>query len=168
MLNDQKIFKHMRFVRGVTIKALETTTETLADEIPFGFKNSIRWNLGHIYVIHELLAYQFSGGNPSLPTNYNELFQRATSPLTWDSTPPTLTELSHYLLNQVDRLERDFADHIKEQALHTFKPTNEVEYNSIGEILNFAIWHEGNHLGTIKSIKRACGVEKLWELPDSN
>lgn len=166
MLTGEQLFKHMRFVRGVTLKALESTSENLANEIPFGFKNNIRWNLGHIYIIHELLAYHFSEGIPQIPNNYATLFQRATAPKDWKETPPSLQEISRYLTEQVERFERDFKDRLQENTPTAFYPTKEVSYSTVGELLNFAVWHEGNHIGTIKAIKRASGVTNLWELPE--
>lgn len=166
LLNEEQVFKHMHFVRGVTIKALESTTEKLADEMPDGFRNTIRWNLGHIYVIHELLTHYFSGHNPQIPTNYDILFQRATSPKDWTVTPPTLKELSNHLSDQVVRFERELKGRFEENTPMAFEPTKGVSYSTIGELLNFAIWHEGNHIGTIKAIKRASGVDKLWEVPE--
>jgi uncharacterized damage-inducible protein DinB len=165
MINEEQLFKHMHFVRSVTLKALQSTSEQLADEIPQGFKNNIRWNLGHIYVIHELLTHYFSGDTPQIPTNYDLLFNRATTPNNWERElpPPTLKEISNHLTTQTDRIESGLKGRLFEVTTKSFQPTKDITYSTIGELLNFAVWHEGNHIGSIKALKRACGVTNLWE-----
>lgn len=58
---ESHLFKQMDFVRGQTLKLMEGVTEEQADVIPEGFRNSIRWNLGHIYVVTERIAFQYIG-----------------------------------------------------------------------------------------------------------
>lgn len=54
---DQIIFKQLKFVRSVTVRAVEGLSEGILDSIPEGFNNNIRWNLGHIYLVQEKFAF---------------------------------------------------------------------------------------------------------------
>ena len=61
---NEAIFNQLDFARGGTLKSVENVTEQEADIIPEGFANSIRWNLGHIYTVHEQFAFATAGERP--------------------------------------------------------------------------------------------------------
>ncbi|BCB06028.1 DinB family protein [Bacillus sp. KH172YL63] len=164
-MNDHMLFQQMDFIRQRTIAALDTTTEAHADEIPSGFRNSIRWNLGHILLSHENLVYSFAGENEqkSLPPTYDELFSFNTSPETWGTlVPPSLAELREHLEAQPKRLRETFSGRLDETGEKPFVLGGNTTFTTIGEVLSFANWHEGLHQGTITSIKRVQGIEDLW------
>ncbi|KMJ58055.1 hypothetical protein AB685_14670 [Bacillus sp. LL01] len=158
---EEMLFKQMQFVRNRTIAALDATTERLADEMPGGVRNSIRWNLGHIFVSHDTVLYPFIGKEHQVPELYLELFGMGSSPLNWEAEAPSLQELREYLVAQPTRIQKDFAGKLEEPIRQPFKLGN-YELRTVGELLNFAIWHEGLHQGTINTIKRAVGTEDLW------
>lgn len=54
---DQIVFKQIKFVRSVTVRAVEGLSEGTLNSIPEGFNNNIRWNLGHIYLVQEKFAF---------------------------------------------------------------------------------------------------------------
>jgi hypothetical protein len=60
---ENYLLTQMKFVRTSTIRSVEGLDEKLADIIPKGFNNNIRWNLGHIYLMQERLAFQFCRGS---------------------------------------------------------------------------------------------------------
>ncbi|WLR46662.1 hypothetical protein LC065_13925 [Halobacillus litoralis] len=37
-----------------------------------------------------------------------------------------------------------------------------IVFRTLDEVLNFTIWHEGLHQGTISAMKRAQGIENLF------
>ena len=45
---------HLDTVRALPLRVLDATPEELADRVPEGYVNSIRWNLGHIKSMHAL------------------------------------------------------------------------------------------------------------------
>jgi uncharacterized damage-inducible protein DinB len=165
-MKEEMLFQQMQFIRDRTLAQLDVTTEALADELPNGFRNTIRWNLGHIFVSHEFLLHSFAGEEPKIPADYNELFQRNTSPAEWITAPPTLQELRNLLDDQTKRIVEVFSGRLSEEGENPFQMTETVKFTTIGEVLNFALWHEGLHQATINCIKRAAGVENLWELPN--
>ncbi|MGD6780304.1 DinB family protein [Sutcliffiella horikoshii] len=158
---EEMLFKQMQFVRKRTIAALDATTEHLADEMPGNVKNSIRWNLGHIFVSQDTLLYPFIGEEHHVPKDYLELFAIGSSPHQWKSDPPTLQEIRNFLVEQPIRIQKDFAGKLEERIHQPFK-LGEYELTTLGELLSFAIWHEGLHQGAINTIKRAVGTEDLW------
>ncbi len=158
---EELLFKQMQFVRKRTIAALDATTEQLADEMPGDVKNSIRWNLGHIFVSHDTLLYPFIGEAHHIPKQYLELFGMGTSPHEWEAEVPSLQEIREYLVGQPERIQADFAGKLEERVERPFK-LGDYELTTLGELLSFAIWHEGLHQGAINTIKRAVGTEDLW------
>lgn len=100
------MFKQLAFVRGQTLKLMDGVTEETADRIPDGFRNTIRWQLGHIYVVLERFAFQFMGLPLHLPEGFKEQFEYGTTPLNRPNSVavPTLPELESLLKDQQERI----------------------------------------------------------------
>ncbi|MGF2618346.1 DinB family protein [Rossellomorea vietnamensis] len=162
-MEDSQLFKQMDFIRMRTIAALDNTTEEMADLVPDGFKNSIRWNLGHIYLSQENLIHSFAGEKGQIPEGFPELFGFNTSPDSWEATPPSLPELRQLLSEQPKRLKDSFLGRLSEKGEKPFQMTKEIAFETLAEVVSFANWHEGLHQGAITSIKRVQGIENLWD-----
>src|SRR5690606_17634294 len=96
--------QHMQIVRGITEKTIQQIPEELADIIPVGFTNNIRWNFGHIAYIQEKLVFGVVGEKMSLPVAYEIFFSAGTKPTDWIGTPPTLSEILGELIAQKERI----------------------------------------------------------------
>lgn len=165
-MKEHMLFQQMEFIRMRTLAALDATTEQQADDMPEGFKNSIRWNLGHILLSQENLLFSFVGENDrhSLPTEYGELFGFHTSPHTWNGlTPPALSELREKLEDQPRRMKEVFSGRLDELGEKPFVLGEHTTFTTLAEVLSFTNWHEGLHQGAITAIKRVQGIENLWE-----
>ncbi|QFT88114.1 DinB superfamily protein [Bacillus sp. THAF10] len=155
------LFKQMEFVRKRTLAALDATEESMADQLLDGVNNTLRWNYGHIFVSHDTLLYPLIGKQHHASEDLVKHFSMGTSPKDWIGNGPSLKELRQYLEEQPERMKQDFAGKLEEPLQKPFK-LGEYELVSVGEVLSFAIWHEGLHQGTVNTIKRALGVEDLW------
>lgn len=161
MTNEEILFKQMDFVRKRTVMMIESTSEELADQMPSGFRNSIRWNAGHIFLSQDTLMYSFAGEDHQVPETYFPLFEMKTSPLDWKTDPPSLAELKEQLSTQSDRIRRDFSGRLEERIIRPFQ-IGDYRLETLAEVLAFANWHEGLHQGVINSLKRACGIDNLF------
>lgn len=96
---EHYLFRQLAFVRDQVLQAVEGISEETADQIPEGFRNSIRWQMGHIYVVMERYAFQYMELPLQLPEGFKEQFEYKTSPLTTpaDIVVPTLSELKMLL-----------------------------------------------------------------------
>lgn len=47
-MKEEQLFQQMKLWRNWTVEFLLTIPEKLADQVPEGHNNSIRWNAGHI------------------------------------------------------------------------------------------------------------------------
>ncbi|WP_342047649.1 DinB family protein [Bacillus sp. OTU530] len=109
------IFKQLRFVRENTINYVAEINDEASLFIPEGFNNNIKWNLGHIYVVQEKLAFYFIKEKMIMPNNFSELFTTDTKPTNWgDQALPTISELIQLLENQIERIEQTLELRLKE------------------------------------------------------
>jgi len=141
----------------MTLNEMNNVSEELADCIPRGFHNNIRWNLGHIYNAAGGLLSRYTGEENKVPESCPGLFGRGTKPADWQGDIPSLSELHKRLKEQVDELEFAYAKRLND-ALITPCDIGNVQLTTIGELLDFIFFHEGLHIGAIKGLKRSLGL----------
>ncbi|RCX23729.1 DinB family protein [Fontibacillus phaseoli] len=149
------LFNQLAFVRGQTLKLVEGVTEQLADRIPEGFRNTIRWNLGHIYVVCERFAFQHLNLPQHLPNGFKEQFENGTSPIQPVSFPiPTLTELEILLKEQQERIRQALEHRLQEKIVPPYTTSAGMILETPEQFLSFNLYHEGMHLSIIKLYKK--------------
>ncbi|WP_410768804.1 DinB family protein [Fontibacillus sp. BL9] len=150
------LFNQLAFVRGQTLKLLDGVTEELADRIPEGFRNTIRWNLGHIYVVCERFAFKHLNLPQQLPNGFKEQFENGTSPSIQPvSFPiPTLPELEILLKEQQDRIRNALAHRLQEKIVPPYTTSAGMTLETPEQFLSFNLYHEGMHLSVIKLYKK--------------
>lgn len=152
-MNEENIFQQINLIRQNTLNEMEDLSEEQADQRPRGFNNTIRWNLGHIYTVQNVLLSKLGGKNIEIPSHCLELFASGTKPADWQGEVPTLNELKQLLEEQPAKLKVALAGQLDEKAVEPFQ-----SLSTIGELLNFTMYHEGMHVGTIKGLKKANSV----------
>lgn len=153
-MNEEMIFKLIDLIRQNTLKEMESLSKEQADQMPAGFNNTIRWNLGHIYTVQNALLSQFGGKDIEMPSRYPELFAPGTKPADWqEGEVLTLNDVKQSLEEQPEKLKEALAGQLDEKLA---KPFNSLA--TVGELLNFTTYHEGMHVGVIKGLKKANSV----------
>lgn len=156
MEQDFYLFRQLAFVRAQTLKAVEGISEETADLVPEGFRNNIRWNLGHIYVVLERFAFHYIGLPQQLPSGFKERYEFGTSPV--DSTVtgpiPTLPELAVLLSEQQDRIREALAGRLNEKLEQPYTTSTGITLETPHQFLGFSLYHEGMHFSVIKLYKR--------------
>ncbi|SFT15182.1 DinB family protein [Paenibacillus sp. BC26] len=152
---DQFLFTQLKFVRNQTLKLLEGVTEELADRIPDGFRNSIRWQLGHIYVVQERFAFQYLELPLQRPDGFKEWFEFSTSPLNWPegAALPSLDDLKQLLGSQVERIQEAISHRLEEKVPQPYTTSMGITLSSPEEFLSLNLYHEGMHMSMIKVYK---------------
>ncbi|MEX2414968.1 MAG: DinB family protein [Paenibacillaceae bacterium] len=150
---NEYLFRQLEFVRNITLKAVEGITEDVADTIHPGFRNNIRWNLGHIYLVQERFAFQFLGMPLNLPANYSDLFAMGTSPLNWTDEPPALSDIINMLSEQQGRIRASLEFRLNERVEKPYTTSSGLTMETVKEFLTFAMYHEGMHFSCIKMYK---------------
>jgi len=148
-MNEEQIFKQVDMIRQSTLKEMEGISEEQADQIPDGFRNNIRWNLAHIYVTQNILLSDYGGKNIETPSRDLEMFAPATKPADWEGEAPTLEEIKQQLEEQPAKLKETLSGQMDDEAEEAF-----MTLPTVGEILNFTLYHEGAHVGIVKAIKK--------------
>lgn len=157
---------HLDTVRKLTLTVLDHTPEEFADRIPEGYRNSIRWNFGHIVYVQERLAYEVNGQQGHLPDIYARLFAAGTSPADWNETPPTLAEIKEQMLLQLDRIKQSHQSGLENPLPQAFTNKVGITFDTVGGCLLFSFFHEGLHLDTIRHyIRQLKRAEKNTDRP---
>ncbi|QJC52633.1 DinB family protein [Paenibacillus albicereus] len=151
---DQAIVHTSQVVRQIVLGQVQAAAEEQMDRQPEGFANTIRWNIGHIVYWRDRYATLCFGVPSAIPGHYAALFDSGTKPADWTEAPPTKAELLEHLAAQLGRLS-EIAPEKWEAEL---KPPLEMwpfSFHTSAELFNFALVHEGIHLGVVMSLLRA-------------
>ncbi|WEG16878.1 DinB family protein [Alkalihalophilus pseudofirmus] len=146
---EQTLFRQLNTWRAFTLKTLQKVEENQVDQIPEGFNNNIRWNAGHIVVIHDRLTAQMLGEAPSYPKGYDTYFNKGTSPKDWDDAVPSLEEIKAELEGQIAKLEQKLTGNLDREPLG-----NVFDMPTVGDLTVFSVGHEAMHLSTIHKLMK--------------
>ncbi|WP_018884421.1 DinB family protein [Paenibacillus massiliensis] len=147
------VVDQLGFVRRQAVDYVRSISESAAEIIPAGLKNNIKWNLGHMYVVHEKFAFQLTGEETRYPTNFSKLFDPGTKPSDWDIDSPTMSQITDLLIEQIERVESVLSSKLKEEIKPHYKSSTGLTYTTVEQLLGFLIYHEAMHFATIKNIK---------------
>ena len=150
---SELLFKSFELTRSRLVRNVETLDEVNVDVQPVGFNNTIHWHVGHVLTVAEQFMFGFPKKSTSLPANYMELFATGTKPADWQGEVPSMKELTEQLKNQMKRIKEIPAESFSERLKTPF-----LGQETFGELANFAIFHEANHLGQIQAMNRVIGT----------
>lgn len=151
---NEYLFDQLKVVRKNTINAVKDLTDSQTDNIPTGFNNNIRWNLGHVYLVQERFAFGFTEIPMQLPEVYVDLFGKDTKPSEWRVQPPTLAELVKLLEDQTNRIQEKLNNCLDEVLAKPLTMPSGLTLKTVREFLTFSMYHEGMHVQTIKMLRR--------------
>lgn len=143
--------KQFGFSRAAAIGTLEQASKEKWDEQPSGYSNTIRWNAGHIYFTAEALLHMADDSYEIERPEWGALFATGTRPSEWTGDVPEAEEIIKALEQQAGRVKAHFAE---KRSAEASKPLNirGFEMTTVEAILQFVTWHEGVHIGIIKSL----------------
>jgi uncharacterized damage-inducible protein DinB len=143
------LFNQLETYRSYILGVLENVSEEVADVIPEGFNNNIRWNLGHIYLDQYLWIQAVTKEKAGVPEQFQTWFGYGTSPANFTPETPTIDELRNLLKEQPAQIKAQYGERLEED----FPPT-EMGMHTIEQVLIRTIFHEGMHLQTILDLKK--------------
>ena len=120
--------------------------------VPDRFNNNLIWNIGHIIVAQQSLVYKTS----NLPINISDEFFDRYKPGTRPGEPVSQNEadeIKSLLTSMIDQTEKDLTN----GKFVSFTERNTITGFHLGNLqdaLVFNNYHEGLHLGYMKSIAR--------------
>lgn len=153
MEDETRLFARLNFGRQHTRYVARDFTAENVDVVPPGFRNNIRWHLGHIPVINELILSGMCGVSATLPAEYAEFFGNGTSPDGWGNREvPSIEAILGELATQAAAIESQLSGRLGELLPQPLRIGKYGEFRNIAEVLNFLFYHEGVHVGLIKGL----------------
>ena len=144
----------LQFAHESLLKEIERMSPEVFDVQPNGFNNTIHWHIGHVLTVTEKFLFDYPQTN-NLPANYQELFGYGSKPADWKDDVPSVSVLTQQLQAQIKRILEIPEERFNEKLPQPFK-----EFETVGGIATFNIFHESNHLGQIHAMKRVIEAAK--------
>lgn len=145
----------LNFARIYTLGRIRQVKEIAWDIQPPGFNNTIRWNVGHIYVNSEMLTQKAIPSYEIVHPEWISLFVSGTKPNDWDMEPPTSDELVSALQEQTERIKAVLDQNLSTILEESMSIGNLHEMKTVEALVQFMVWHEGVHAGIIHALNRA-------------
>lgn len=149
-LESLNMFKYSR--AGFLI-ALRNTPDDKWDEQPEGFSNTIRWNAGHVYITAEDYLSKADHHYEIVRPEWYDLFIDGSSPADWNGEEPTVEDLLKAIEKQGERI-LDYFDGKQQKTADETVHIRYLKLDTVDAALQFVTWHEGIHLGIIKSMQK--------------
>ena len=148
----------LNFARIYTLGRIKQCKEDMWDIKPKGFSNTVRWNVGHIYVQMEILVQKAIPTYSIVHPEWIQFFAPGTDSDEWQEVSPSKEELIVSLKDQLDRILALLAPNIQDYLIETLEIGNLHSMETVEAIVQFIVWHEGVHAGVIHSINQANAV----------
>ncbi len=143
------LFTQLESYRSELLGVLKGISEEQAEVIPDGFKNNIRWNVGHIYLDQYLWIQAVTNEKAGVPEQFQSWFGYGSSPDSFEKDTPSFQELKGLVREQPVKIKEMYGERLEEE----FPPT-EMGIHTIEQVLIRTIFHEGLHMQTILDIKK--------------
>ncbi|SFC99261.1 DinB superfamily protein [Algibacter lectus] len=150
----QFTFDVLANIRAMAQKHIENNTLEDLNKIPEGFNNNIIWNIAHMVVTTQVLAYKLSGLPMVVSDEMIGKYKKDSKP-EGDVTQAEVDEINDLLISTMKQLEADYkAGVFKNYTEYTVSTTGNT-LRSIDDVLPFDLVHEGMHYGYILALSRA-------------
>lgn len=147
-----KKVERIKKIRLFLIDVVSDLSVDQLNEVPSGFNNNIVWNLGHLIAAQQGVCYSRAGVKPVVDEKYIVLYKSGTKPEQYidDNEAETIKKL---LLSPLDLLETDYQNNVLDNY-PLWATRYGVELSNIEDALQFLLFHEGLHLGSIIALKK--------------
>lgn len=146
---QEVLFKQLETYRMELLGAVESVTEEQAEIIPAGFKNNIRWNLGHLYLDQFLWIEALTKVPTPISKQFNQWFGFGTTPANFTEETPSFAELKVLLKSQLQQIVEKYGE-----VLDKKYPPIDMGMHTMEQVLVRTIFHEGMHLQAINDLKK--------------
>jgi len=147
-------FQVLNNTRAILAKIIDDNSLKDLNKIPKGFNNNIIWNIAHIVVSEQLLAYKLSGLPSVLSDEMINKYRKDTKPEN-DATQEEVDEVKRLLFSTQENTKTDYNNGVfKTYNTYTVSTTGNT-LNNIDEALQFILTHEGIHYGYVLALLKA-------------
>lgn len=135
-------------------RIIENTSLEDLNKIPSGFNNNIIWNIGHIVVTQQLLAYKLSGLPIAVSDDLVGKYRKDTKP-EGTATLEEVNRIKELLFSTVEKTKEDYSSGLFKNFQEYTVSTTGNTLTNIDEAFQFIMFHEGMHLGYVMALLRA-------------
>lgn len=144
-------FEVIKNLRKMFKNILESTSLEELNKIPSGFNNNIIWNIAHIVVSEQLLAYKLSGLETNVPDELINAYRKDTKP-EGSVTQEIVDQITSLLLSTINQTKEDYSNGVfKNYTPYTVSTTGNT-LNTIEDAISFIAIHEGIHYGYVLAL----------------
>ena len=147
-------FQVLNNIRGIFKKIIENNSLKDLNKTPNGFNNNIIWNIGHVVVSEQLLAYKLSGLESTLSDEMINKFRKGTKP-EGSLTQIEVNEIKDLLSTTIEKTIEDYYDDVFENYSSYTVSTTGNTLSNIDEALQFVAIHDGLHYGYVLALLKA-------------
>ena len=147
-------FQVLNNTRAIFGKIIDTNSLEKLNKIPYGFNNNIIWNIGHVVVTGQLLAYKLSGLQPMVSDEMINKYKKDSRP-EGAVTQDEVNDIKTLLFSTFEKTKEDYNNGaFKNYNAYTVSTTGNT-LNNIDDALQFILLHEGIHYGYILALSKA-------------
>ncbi len=149
----QHILEITRTNRRLMQKILESHSLEQLNKVPEGFKNNLIWNIAHVVVTQQLLAYKLSGLPMLIDDEMVNKYRKGTK-TEGAVSQQEVDQIQSLLFSTLDQTEKDLEAGVFRNFTEYPTSTGFV-LKSTEDAINFNNFHEGIHLGYVLALKKA-------------
>lgn len=139
--------------RRLMQKILENHSLEQLNKVPDGFKNNLIWNIAHVVVTQQLLAYKLSGLPMMVDEEMVNTYRKGTKTEGLVSQEE-VDKIKSLMFSTLDQTEKDLEVGIF-RNFQEYPTSTGFVLKSLEDAMNFNNFHEGIHLGYILALKKA-------------
>lgn len=139
--------------RELLQKFIENHTLEQLNTIPDGFKNNIIWNIGHVIVTQQLLAYKLSGLAMMVTDEMVAKYQKGSAPQ-GNVSQEEVEAIKNLLFTTITKTQEDLENGLFQNYMEYTVSTANFTLKSIEDAMQFNNFHEGIHIGIIMQLRK--------------
>jgi len=147
-------FEVFEKTRGFFKLFLEQLSLEELNTIPNGFNNNIVWNIAHVIATEQLLIYKLSGVPMLVSDDFINAYKKGTKPES-HVTQADVDSMLELLTSTINQTKINYTNNVFANFQEYTPETTGTTLHNIDEALTFALFHEGLHLGVVKSLLKA-------------
>ena len=147
------VFEVFPNIRAFSQNVLETSSLEDLNKIPPGFSNNIIWNIGHIVATQQVLVYKLSGLDTMVSDALIQKYRKGTKPESFVSQED-VDEIKGLLFKTIEQTHKDYLNGAFENFQEYTVSTTGNTLRKVDDALQFALFHEGLHIGYIMALLR--------------
>lgn len=139
--------------RELLQKFIENHTLEQLNKIPEGFKNNIIWNIGHVVVTQQLLAYKLSGLSMMVTDEMVAKYQKGSAPQ-GSVSQEEVEVIKNLLFTTITKTQEDLDNGLFQNYMEYTVSTANFTLKNIEDAMQFNNFHEGIHIGVILQLRK--------------